>query len=161
MPRLPRVTPEERKVASIFAALLMDVGAFYRTAIPRYGLSLGQYTGLRYIAANEPVRISALARCVTISRPTATAFVDRMERKGWVLRIRSEEDRRVIGLRLTPKASRLLWTLETEHAEFLARALARLPRGRRREVVTWLGEVDRALRAERAAHGMAPARGPG
>ncbi len=158
MPHLPRVTPDERQAASIFIALLMNLSAYYRTAIPRYGLSLGQYTALRYIAANEPVRISALARFVTISRPTATAFVDGMERKGWVLRVRSEEDRRAIGLRLTPQASRALRELETEQAEFLARALARLPYGHRRETVKWLGEVNRALRAELMANGIPPTR---
>ncbi len=153
------MTPDTSGPAPALVGLLMSLSAFHRVIIPKHGLTLGQYIGLRFVAMNEPVRISALARSFLIARPTATAFVDGMERRGWARRGRSEEDRRAVVLRLTPKAYRTLRQIDAEQARFLAGAFARLPPTRRRQAVVGLTELGQALETELALRGSRDGRG--
>jgi DNA-binding MarR family transcriptional regulator len=131
----------------------MNLSEFHRSVIPEHSLSLGQYIGLRFVAAKEPVRISVLARSFRIARPTATAFVDGMERRGWVRRVRSEDDRRAVVLRLTPKAHRTLGRIDIEQARFFQGAFARLSPARQRQAVRALEALGRAFEAELALYG--------
>lgn len=136
----------------------MSLSSFHRELITEQGLSLGQYIGLRFVAGNEPVRISALARSTLVSRPTATAYVDGMERRGWVRRIRSREDRRAVVLVLTAKARRSLRAIDAEQTRFFTRAFARLSPARRRQTVEWLHELANALDAQLKARQSRAAR---
>ena len=151
--RLPSYGP-----GAALARLLMSLSAFHRAIIPSHGLSLGQYWGLRFVAVHEPVRMSALARIALVSRPTATAFVDGMERRGWIRRGRSPTDRRAVVLHLTPKAERVLQRIDAEQSRLFARAFARVSPSRRRQAVVWLDELGRAMEVELAIRlGKAPA----
>lgn len=138
--------------------LMMNLSAFHRELIPQRGLSLGQYIGLRFVQAHEPVRISVLAESSLVSRPTATAFVDGLERRGWVVRRRSSKDRRSVVLGLTAKARRTLEAIDREQARFVRRAFARLAPEGRRQTVEWLTELNGAIAEELATRRARPSR---
>lgn len=131
--------------------LLMTLSAFHRALIPRHSLSLGQYISLRFIATHEPVRISALARMFVVAPPTATTFVDGMERRGWIRRERSATDRRAVTLKLTPKARRTLRQIDAALERFFEGAFARLPPSRRRASAAAIAELGRSLETELSA----------
>ncbi|TLM99237.1 MAG: MarR family transcriptional regulator [Actinobacteria bacterium] len=89
-------------------------------------------------------RMSDLAECAQTSQASLTGIVDRLEERGLVERVRSEEDRRVVHVALTAigrdelqaKHARMLQRLEdvlspldpTERREF-ARLIARITAG--------------------------------
>jgi DNA-binding MarR family transcriptional regulator len=79
----------------------------------KYGLTPAQYNVLRILrGAGEPLPILEIAdRMVTVV-PGITGLVDRLEQAGWVKRLRSQEDRRVIHVEATPKALALLAKLD-------------------------------------------------
>lgn len=154
-------SPRPTEVFPTLVPLLSSLMVYQKSLIPRYGLSPGQYLGLRFIQYNAPVRISALARLSVVSRPTATALTDVMERKGWIHRVPSREDRRVIVLELTPKAERALKTIDEELMRFFARAFARIPSRRRKGAVVGLLDLGNALRAELASQGIRTLGGAG
>lgn len=153
MPNRSRFPPSSAEPASALVSLLTTLSAFHRSRIPRYGLSLGQYLGLRFVVTHAPVRISALARVALVSPPTATAFVDGMERRGWVRRSRSREDRRVVVVIPTPKALRTLHELDAEQRALFRRAFQRIPAQDRERAAVWLNEVGKVVEAELGTDG--------
>jgi DNA-binding MarR family transcriptional regulator len=69
---------------------------------------------------NGPMRMSQLAEHAQTSQASLTGIIDRLEDRGWVERIRSSEDRRVVDVSLTPAGRAELErarTIFTEHLE--------------------------------------------
>jgi DNA-binding MarR family transcriptional regulator len=66
------------------------------------GLTTPQLMLLRAIQRLGAVAISRLSREVSLSQATVTTVIDRLEERGYVLRRRSEDDRRVVHAELTP-----------------------------------------------------------
>ncbi|MCH3965962.1 MAG: MarR family transcriptional regulator [Clostridium sp.] len=52
---------------------------------------------------NGKIKISDLSRKIGLSNSTVSGIVDRMEKQGWVSRIRSKDDRRVVYVDVTPE----------------------------------------------------------
>ncbi|HWI40886.1 MAG TPA: MarR family transcriptional regulator, partial [Verrucomicrobiae bacterium] len=69
-----------------------------------------QVWAIKTIAREEPVRVSALARRMYLHPATVGGILDRLEKRGLVVRTRSEEDRRVVEVTLTPEGRLLVET---------------------------------------------------
>jgi len=50
----------------------------------------------------EEMKISEISKKMGLSNSTVSGIVDRMEKQGYVERIRSKEDRRVVHVKITP-----------------------------------------------------------
>ncbi len=69
------------------------------------GLSLAQMHTLMIVNGCGGCTISELAGSLDVSAPSASTMVERLVEKGLLLRQRSEEDRRVVLVRVTEPAS--------------------------------------------------------
>jgi MarR family transcriptional regulator, organic hydroperoxide resistance regulator len=99
-------------VGRIFARMLRERGLDIHPAHGRILFVLWQ---------EGPMPINKLARRVSLGKSTLTNAIDRLEASGDVMRVRSEDDRRTIIIRLTPQ------TRETKKLyEEVSRAMARL-----------------------------------
>ncbi len=78
--------------------------------------------------AGEPFRLSptALARALLMTTGTMTGRLDRLERRGWIVRVPSAHDRRSLDVELTPEGRRLVDEAVTKHAAGQAEAVAPL-----------------------------------
>ncbi len=85
-----------------------------------HGLSPTQYNALRILrgAREEGRACSEIAERMVNRDPDITRLVDRLERRGLVVRSREGRDRRVITTRITPAGMELLQTLERPIEEF-------------------------------------------
>lgn len=96
--------------------------------------------------------VGGLARGLGVSVGWASRIANEMERAGHVLRERSTSDRRIVRLRLSPAAERLIAAFYAWRGDAVERALGELdPRGRD-AVRTFLRRV-----AEEFERGPAPA----
>lgn len=66
-----------------------------------------EFTILMLLLANASLTQKQLARVLAISAPNLTILLDRMADKGWLLRTRSEVDRRVQNVSLSDEGRRL------------------------------------------------------
>jgi DNA-binding MarR family transcriptional regulator len=73
-----------------------------------------------------PVTVSRLASKLGISPPSASAMIDRLVDAGLVDRVRSEEDRRIVSVWLTPRGEEALATAIGGRRGWLERVLGRL-----------------------------------
>ena len=82
--------------------------ALERALVP-IGATLSQLQALQVLAAGpHPVTPSRLAEALALETQTVTGLVDRMERRGWVERVRDLADRREIRLQLTDAGQSVL-----------------------------------------------------
>lgn len=65
------------------------------------GLTSPQLWTIKVVAEAECIRVSDLARRIYLHPATTVGILDRLEKKGLVSRTRSQEDRRVVHVRLT------------------------------------------------------------
>jgi DNA-binding MarR family transcriptional regulator len=77
---------------------------------------------------NEPgLTVSALARVLSIHQSTCSNMLDKIQKKGLILRDRSLDDQRVVRLYLTDKGSTLLAKAPRPAQGALCDVLLRLP----------------------------------
>ena len=91
--------------------LISDVARLMRTAFDRrvhsLGLTRAQWLVLTRLNRRPGVSQSELADMLEIERATTGRMVDRLERKGWVIRRADPADRRINRLFLSPEADRV------------------------------------------------------
>jgi DNA-binding MarR family transcriptional regulator len=72
------------------------------------------------------IGLGGLAALEGMSAPALSRYVDRLERAGLVRRVRSDSDRRRVGLETTVEGRRVLAAVRSRRTEWLAERLGRL-----------------------------------
>ncbi len=94
-------------------------------------ITMSQLQALRYLQRNEQRLMSDLAEGLTISYPAATKTVERLVKKGLVMREGDPTDRRVVRVKLTGKGMELVQQVNNELGRRLTAVLARMQEGDR------------------------------
>lgn len=71
------------------------------------------------VGIDEPQNMSSIAKKMSVTMGTLTTSMNNLVKKGYVLRERSEEDRRVVYIRLTEKGVRAYHHHEAFHREMI------------------------------------------
>ena len=115
-----------------------------------HGLTPSQYNILRILRGEgKPLPILEIAsRTITVV-PGITGLIDRLERAGFVNRVRCETDRRVIYVALTDKGMTTLAALDEPLIALHRKLLGHLPQAELKELIRLLEKVREALRVAR------------
>ncbi|MDO9498669.1 MarR family winged helix-turn-helix transcriptional regulator [Falsiroseomonas sp.] len=116
------------------------------------GATLGAWYFLRVLWEEESLTQRELAQRIGMQEPTAVIALRGMEEAGWIIRDRSEEDRRKVHIRLTDAGRALRGTLLPEAKAVISQALGGMSAA---EVDTLLDLLRRA-RANLAEPPIAP-----
>lgn len=98
------------------------------------GVTAHQATLLAGISNAPGLSLRELARMEGISAPSLSGHVDRLETAGLLRRVRSTDDRRRVGLELTPEGRAILKRVRARRTTWLADRLARLSDAEREDV---------------------------
>jgi len=109
-----------------------------------------QYNVLRILrgAGPEGLPTLAIAERMVERTPGITRLIDRLEKKGWVVRERDERDRRRVQCRITPPGLDLLGSLDEPIREVEERCLAMLEEEEKRQLIGWLECIRGELQDE-------------
>lgn len=120
---------------------------FEEQLFEKHGLTAQQYNALRLLRSRHPEAIPTLVLAARlISRaPDITRLVDRLVERGWASRERTEDDRRVVQVRITQPGIDLLESLAAEVVECHKRQLGHLSPIELRQLIA-------LLRAARQPH---------
>ena len=114
-------------------------------------LSLAHYRVLSAIASGDE-RASRVANRLAIGKPTISAAVEALCRRGLLVRSEVEGDQRAASLRVTAEGAALLGRVEAEMIGRIEDLCARTPDGRQlMDSLVWLGAAIDETQAERAA----------
>ncbi len=88
---------------------LMQAGKVYTKELNRkYSVSAPQLACLSALMDMGPMPPSVISRNILVKSSTVTGIIDRLERKGFVSRVRNSPDRRVINIELTETGRELV-----------------------------------------------------
>jgi DNA-binding MarR family transcriptional regulator len=113
-------------VADGLRPVLLRVGRELRREARAVGVSPEQVALLVTIKYAPGIGIRELAARERVSPPAMTKHVDRLERDGLVDRTPSDDDRRRVGLTLTPEGHRVLRRVRSRRTAWLASRLREL-----------------------------------
>jgi DNA-binding MarR family transcriptional regulator len=114
------------------------------------GITGPQFWALRELAAGRrSLSVGVLAERLALHKATAGRLADRLVRKRLATARRSERDRRVLEIRLTPRGRRLASRKAPRPAQAdLLVELERLPAGKLARIEATLAELVRLLHAQ-------------
>ena len=72
----------------------------------KFGITGPQLWALKTLSTNGSLPLGQLSKMMYLHPSTTTGVVDRLEKKGYVVRDRVRKDRRVVMVQLTPKGKR-------------------------------------------------------
>ena len=131
--------------------LISDIARLLRTAfdrrVRRLGLTRSQWLVINRLHRRPGATQSELAEMLEVEKATAGRMVDRMEKKGWVVRLPDAADRRVNRLHLTADADLIQVQLAQIADRTVDDALALLSSSEREQFGDWMRLVKRQLQA--------------
>lgn len=98
------------------------------------GLCLSDFAALEALLHKGPLTITEIQSKVLLATGSMTAAVDRLEKKGLIIRKLTPKDRRAKVLELTPDGKQLIETAFQRHAAELEAAMASLNSTERRQL---------------------------
>ncbi len=113
-------------LANELRPVLVRLARELRKETSHLGVTGSQATLLWQISENPGIGLRALAELEGIATPTVSGLVDRLGRAELVVRVRSQTDRRRVGLTITPAGARLLVAVRARRTVWLAERLERL-----------------------------------
>jgi DNA-binding MarR family transcriptional regulator len=119
-------TLSEQELAEELRPALLRIGRHLRRETEALGVTSHQATLLWLVRTRPGLSLRELAQEEGISAPSLSAHVDRLEALGLIRRVRSSDDRRRVGLELTPEGRTTLRRVRARRTTWLAGRLARL-----------------------------------
>ena len=109
-----------------------------------HDVTLQQFNVLRILRGARPEGLCTLtiAQRMIEQTPGITRLIDRLEQKGLVRRVRSEEDRRQVWCRITPAGERLLERLDDPVEQFDRAAVRGLSPADQDQLTALLGQLQ-------------------
>ena len=123
---ISEVTLNPETVAADLRPVLLRLARELRKETEQLGITARQATLLWLVKRNPGLSLAQLAAEEGISPPAMSGHIDRLERAGFLERVRSSDDRRRVGLRLTEDGERLMRRVRARRTTWLADRLKAL-----------------------------------
>jgi DNA-binding MarR family transcriptional regulator len=120
------VTLSPETVATELRPVLLRLARELRKETEQLGITARQATLLWLVKRRPGLSLAELAAEEGISPPAMSGHVDRLERAGFIERIRSSDDRRRVGLRLTDDGQKLMRRVRARRTTWLSDRLGAL-----------------------------------
>jgi DNA-binding MarR family transcriptional regulator len=120
------VTLSPENIARDLRPVLLRLARELRKETEQLGITSRQATLLWLVKRGPGLSLAELAAEEGISAPAMSGHVDRLERAGLLERVRSSDDRRRVGLRLTGEGERLMRRVRARRTTWLADRLKAL-----------------------------------
>ena len=140
--------PIEEDIVSALRRIVRAIDLQSRRMVDACGLTGPQLVVLREVGRLSGASISALARSVSLSQPTVSGILERLEKRGLVRRERSEQDRRSVFVTLTPQGGGTLRDAPSLLQDRFQRELSRLEEWERTQMLSILQRLAGMMDAE-------------
>jgi DNA-binding MarR family transcriptional regulator len=91
------------EVARLFSKVNKIIKHNMRKSFEDVGITMPQGFVIGTLIQSGEMKISELSRKINLSNSTISGIIDRLEKRQLVVRTRSEEDRRIVYVKVTPK----------------------------------------------------------
>lgn len=94
------------------------------------------------VGIREPKSVSAIAKILGVTVGTLTVNMNSLEKKGYLIRTRSVEDRRVVLVELTEKGRKAFFHHRDFHKGMIKAAVSGLDEAETKSLITCLQKLD-------------------
>lgn len=149
-PRRSRELEDAFRVVTQIRRIVRAINLHSQELSRSIGLTVPQLVLLQAIADSEDERSNAtsLRQAMGVNPATMSGLVDRLVRRGYLERHRSERDRRVVELTLTPAGQGALQQAPSPLQDQVLQRLAALPSGERAAILDSLQRIVGLMEAE-------------
>lgn len=112
-----------------------------REILADFGITSPQFDALLFLHRDGDMPMGALCDRMSLACSTVTDLVSRMEKGGFVIRERDQNDRRVIKVRLLPRGEEMVHKVMASRIRYLTDILADLPAEERAKAIAVLEEI--------------------
>lgn len=113
------------EVAKLFFEVAKIIKHSLRKSFEDVGITLPQSMVIGTLIKSGEMKITDLSRKINLSNSTISGIVDRLEKQHLVVRTRSEVDRRIVYVKVTPKFEEIHKGFHKKAAESFADLLGR------------------------------------
>jgi DNA-binding MarR family transcriptional regulator len=145
------VRKKQKAIADIFDNLrrvYQVINEQSKKAKKKTGITGPQLWAIKMIAESSPVQVSELAHKMYLHPATVVGILNRLEKKGLILRVRTREDRRIVDVNLTQEGKSLVVRAPEVAQGLLAAGLEVLPASRLMDIASSLDELVQILGAQ-------------
>jgi MarR family 2-MHQ and catechol resistance regulon transcriptional repressor len=111
-----RTTPTAGQLWIVLARCYKALSARVEESVGKAGIGLTDFMILEALLHKGPLTISEIQGKILLASGSMTAAVDRLEKKGAIVRRAIQQDRRARRLELTPSGRRVIERIFREHA---------------------------------------------
>ena len=90
--------------------IIQSIDLHSRRLVKKFGLTGPQLIILREISQSDEITASDISRAISLSQATVTGVLDRLEKRGYIVRKRSDRDRRRTLVETTQAGNHILAT---------------------------------------------------
>ena len=130
------------ELANELRPVVLRIARQLRKETEQFGVTSRQATLLQIVASRPGLTLRALAEAEAISAPALSGHVDRLETSELLVRVRSDVDRRRVGLELTAKGEQLLKSIRARRTAWLAEQLEALDPSELRALQSAIGPLQ-------------------
>lgn len=141
-------TPYDESILRSLRKITRAIDVYSRRLASRYRLTGPQLVCIRHLAASGPIAPSTLATAVSLSHPTVTGILDRLERRELVTRTRLKSDKRRVVVELTEEGLQLAAAAPMPLHQRFARRLSSLSRDEQVRIDRVLRDVVEMMEAD-------------
>jgi DNA-binding MarR family transcriptional regulator len=139
---VPPPTKFDHEILQAIRRIIRAVDQHSRFLVGHHGITVPQLMCLLVLDAEGTLSIGTLSQRVYLTPSTVTGIVDRLERKGHVVRVRGLSDRRVVEVRITETGHKVAGAAPDPLQTRLVEALHHVPDD---EKLSMLGILRRLL----------------
>jgi len=94
---------KKKEIAKLFSEVNKIIKRSMRKSFEDVGITIPQSLVIGTLIQFGEMKITELSRKINLSNSTISGIIDRLEKRQLVIRTRSEEDRRIVYVKVTPK----------------------------------------------------------
>jgi DNA-binding MarR family transcriptional regulator len=140
-------TSLEDQIVIALRRISQAIDVWSRFLLQTYGLTSPQLATLREIMAGKNVSTGTLATALHLSQPTVTGILTRLEQRGLIARVRSENDRRSVVATVTEAGRELAERSPQLLRDSFCQELRELPIEEQEQILTALQRVAQMMHA--------------
>lgn len=113
----------------------------------RYGLSSAKFNALihLYMAGDRGLTQSELGKKISVSRPTITGLIERLEKEDLVVRNTDPTDKRVFRVSLSNRAFALMHAFLPVHNDYMHKVMSILDKDEKETLISLLEKIRKGL----------------
>jgi len=116
-----------------------------RKVLKKYPITPAQFDLMQKIYFTGPKTMTELSGNLGIAKSTTTGLVSRLEKDGFLERVKSFDDKRVINVSLTEKGKKVIDEVIIERVQFIKSVLQSMPEQFENELIDLLEKFNSAI----------------